>query len=101
MRDSASFFAALRPRPFARLDDLQAAGLDAVVAAMEAASWPLGFAAYGLATAAHETARTMQPIRERGGDAPRRDGHPQRPGLRYAEPAVPLHRPLRRQTCRW
>lgn len=68
MRDPASFFAALRPRPFARLDDSQVAGLETLVAAMGAASWPIAFTAYGLATAAHETARTMQPIRERGGD---------------------------------
>jgi putative chitinase len=36
---------------------------------IEAAGWPLGFAAYGLATAAHETGRTMKPIREKGGKA--------------------------------
>ena len=68
MRDPASFFAALRPRPFVRLEESQVAGFNVLTAAMEAAGWPVAFAAYGLATAMHETAWTMQPIRERGSD---------------------------------
>ena len=69
MRDPASFFAALRPSPFDRLVAAQVTGLESLLASMDAAGWPLAYAAYGLATAAHETARTMQPIREKGGEA--------------------------------
>ena len=42
----------------------QVSGLDAVLAAAKAAGWPLAFTAYALATACHETAYTMQPVRE-------------------------------------
>jgi putative chitinase len=42
-------------------------GLTALVDAC--ARWPLSHMAYGLATAYHETAATMQPIHERGGEA--------------------------------
>ena len=69
MRDPSAFFAALRPEPFPRLRQSQLAGIENLLEQMHAAAWPLAFAAYGLATAAHETARTMQPIREKGGDA--------------------------------
>ncbi len=39
-------------------------GLEAVLGAAKAAGWPLAFTAYALATACHETAYTMQPVRE-------------------------------------
>lgn len=39
-------------------------GLEAVLGAAKAANWPLTFTAYALATALHETAYTMQPVRE-------------------------------------
>ena len=39
-------------------------GLEAVLGAAKAAGWPLAFTAYALATALHETAYTMQPVRE-------------------------------------
>ena len=42
----------------------QISGLEAVLAAAKAANWPLAFTAYALATASHETAHTMQPVRE-------------------------------------
>jgi hypothetical protein len=42
----------------------QVSGLDAVLAAAKEAGWPLAFTAYALATACHETAYTMQPVRE-------------------------------------
>jgi putative chitinase len=42
----------------------QVKGLEAVLGAAKAASWPLAFTAYALATAGHETAHTMQPVRE-------------------------------------
>ncbi len=44
-------------------------GLEALTSAFGAASWPLAFAAYGLATAYHETAHTMLPVKELGGTA--------------------------------
>lgn len=40
------------------------AGLEAVLGTAKAAGWPLAFTAYALATALHETAYTMQPVRE-------------------------------------
>ena len=39
-------------------------GLEAVLGAAKAASWPIAFTAYALATALHKTAYTMQPVRE-------------------------------------
>lgn len=42
----------------------QVKGLEAVLGAAKAAGWPLAFTAYALATACHETACTMQPVRE-------------------------------------
>jgi putative chitinase len=42
----------------------QISGLEAVLAAAKSADWPLAFTAYALATACHETAYTMQPVRE-------------------------------------
>jgi putative chitinase len=68
MRNPAAFFAALKPSPFGTLTQSQVDGLNAILSAMLAAGWPIAFAAYGLATAAHETAKTMEPIKERGGD---------------------------------
>jgi putative chitinase len=44
-------------------------GCEAILAACAAASWPLAFTAYALATAYLETAHTMQPIHEYGGPA--------------------------------
>lgn len=43
----------------------EVAGCNAILAACE--GWPVAFTAYALATAYHETAGTMQPIREAGG----------------------------------
>ena len=42
----------------------QVKGLETVLVAAKAAGWPLAFTAYALATASHETAYTMQPVRE-------------------------------------
>lgn len=47
------------------LSDDEVSGCNAILAAMEGA--PLSHAAYALATAYHETASTMQPIKEYGG----------------------------------
>lgn len=56
VRESAILGGALKPD--------QKKGLEAVLAAAEEAGWPLAFTAYALATACHETAYTMQPVRE-------------------------------------
>lgn len=42
----------------------QVKGVQTVCSAAKAADWPLAFTAYALATACHETAYTMQPVRE-------------------------------------
>ncbi len=44
-------------------------GLNALTGAFAEADWPIAFAAYGLATAYLETAHTMLPIKEMGGEA--------------------------------
>jgi putative chitinase len=44
-------------------------GCDAIVRACIRAKWPISYTAYALATAYHETAHTMQPIKEIGGTA--------------------------------
>lgn len=68
--DRKRFFDAVRNAPFpGRLTVEQVDGLGTLLDAMQAAGWPVAWAAYGLATAYHETAATMQPISERGGDA--------------------------------
>jgi len=56
VRESGIFGSALKPD--------QIKGLEAVCGAAAAAGWPLAFTAYALATACHETAYTMQPVRE-------------------------------------
>ncbi len=44
-------------------------GCDKIIRACAVAGWPVSFTAYALATAYHETAHTMQPIKELGGAA--------------------------------
>lgn len=44
-------------------------GCQAILAACVGAGWPASFTAYALATAYHETAHTMQPIKEMGGSS--------------------------------
>lgn len=51
-------------------------GCNALLTAMGAASWGIGWTAYGLATAYHETAGTMFPIREYGRGKGRAYGKP-------------------------
>lgn len=46
------------------LSQPQVDGIDAVLAGMGAADWPLAWAAYGLATPYWETNKTMQPVKE-------------------------------------
>ena len=71
MLNRTTFFAYVRRAPFGgRLSQAQVDGLNAILDAWDASSHTdLRWLAYMLATVQHETAATMQPIRERGGDA--------------------------------
>lgn len=65
--DLAKFFDGVRGRPFGgKLRQGQVDGCNTLIAAFERAGWPVEHATYGLATAFHETAATMQPIAEDG-----------------------------------
>ena len=64
--DLVAFFAGVRAT-FGPLTQGQVDGFNAVLKAL--AGWPVSWQAYALATAWHETAKTMQPIKERGGEA--------------------------------
>lgn len=52
-----------------KISDAEFSGTQAILAACIAACWPISYTAYALATAYHETAHSMQPIKEMGGDA--------------------------------
>lgn len=65
LAEPIKFFAAVRSSLFGgHMDTPQIEGLNALLKAMGAAGWPIAYAAYALATAYHETAKTMQPVRE-------------------------------------
>jgi putative chitinase len=67
LTDPAAFFARLRAGLLGPgLSPDEVAGCNALLSAC--AGWPLAWTAYGFATAYHETAHTMQPVKERGGD---------------------------------
>ncbi|WP_234846014.1 hypothetical protein [Sinorhizobium meliloti] len=73
--DRAKFFAEVRSPLFAgKLSDAQVRGIDAILDEAERRGTPLNHLAYMLATALHETARTMQPIAEYGKGAGRKYG---------------------------
>jgi putative chitinase len=64
--DKAEFYASVRKGILGpTLDDGEVQGCEAILTAMEGT--PLSWCAYALATAYHETAHTMQPVREYGG----------------------------------
>lgn len=66
LANPSAFFAAVRASILGpTLSATEVDGCNAILTAMEGA--PLAWAAYALATAYHETASTMQPIREYGG----------------------------------
>lgn len=64
--DEAAFFAKLRDE-FGSLSQQMVDGCKTLITAL--GDWPVSWIAYALATAYHETAHTMQPIKERGGEA--------------------------------
>lgn len=77
----ASFFDAVRETVFrGKLKQEQVDGCGTLIAAFEQARWPVAHAAYALATAFHETAHTMQPIREFGRGKSRKYGIPGKHG---------------------
>lgn len=61
LRDPAKFFADVRAR-FGKLDVEQVKGFEILLRSME--RWRTEWVAYGLATAWHETNKTMQPVAE-------------------------------------
>lgn len=64
----AAFFAAVRSGLLGpTLTPDEVAGCSAILAACD--GWRLSWTAYALATAYHETAHTMQPVHENGGEA--------------------------------
>jgi hypothetical protein len=73
--DRAKFFAEVRSPLFAgKMSDAQVKGIDAILDEAERRGTLLNHLAYMLATALHETARTMQPIAEYGKGAGRKYG---------------------------
>ena len=65
LTDPKAFYAALRSSLFkGGISQSQLDGIEALLVAMGSASWPIAWAAYGIETAYHETAYTMQPVRE-------------------------------------
>jgi putative chitinase len=63
LTDPTAFFASAKAA-FGPLKQTQVDGMNRLLAAMGAVRWPIAWAAYGLATAWHETAHTLQPVRE-------------------------------------
>src|SRR5438045_92240 len=60
---AAAFFKSVRTA-FGALIEPQVQGFQTLLQAFGVARWPLAWVAYGLATAWHETAAQMQPVRE-------------------------------------
>lgn len=63
LADPQAFFGVVR-RSFGSLEQKQVEGFNVLLEAMGTARWPIAWTAYGLATAWHETAHTMQPVEE-------------------------------------
>ena len=66
--NKAQFFDLVRKSTMfnGKLSDEQVEGIEAILDAATAAGWSMAWKAYALATAYHETAKTMQPIPEYG-----------------------------------
>lgn len=69
--DAAEFYDWLRNDKMLgpKISPTEYQGCTALCAAMAQAGWGIGWTAYGLATAYHECAGTMQPVHEYGGEA--------------------------------
>ena len=68
LHQPAAFFAGAKV-VLGSLSQSEVDGCNAILNACGAANYPVGDAAYALATAYHETAGTMQPVKELGGTA--------------------------------
>jgi len=67
MTDRKKFFDRVRAGILGpTLDEREVSGCNAILDACK--GWPISWTAYALATAYHETAHTMQPIKEYGGE---------------------------------
>jgi putative chitinase len=64
LSDAGAFFASVRKGLSTTLTQSQVDGFQALLQAFGTARWPLSWSAYGLATAFHETAAQMQPVKE-------------------------------------
>jgi len=71
LTDPKAFFDKLRASKVLGpvLTEGEVSGCNVILAACGAQGWPIADTAYALATAYHETAGTMQPVKEYGGDA--------------------------------
>jgi putative chitinase len=69
LANAPAFFAFLRAGKYLgpALSEMEVQGCDSILAACGNAGWPIADTAYALATAWHETAHTMQPVKELGG----------------------------------
>lgn len=68
LKDPAAFFETVRKGVLGpTLDEKEVEGCNAILSAMGNDDWRLAWAAYGLATAYHETSHSMQPVHENGG----------------------------------
>lgn len=67
LHDAKAFFAELSAHLLGTLSQSEVDGCNAIIGACGGAGWPIGDTAYALATAYHEAAGTMQPIKEYGG----------------------------------
>jgi putative chitinase len=68
LTNPAAFFDACRDKQLlGKLSQSEVDGVSAILAACGHAGWSIGDTAYALGTAFHETAGTMQPIKEYGG----------------------------------
>lgn len=70
LTNPTAFFDAIRRGGLlGSLDQSEVDGINNMLGEFGKANWPISYAAYGLATAFHETGGKMQPVKERGGDA--------------------------------
>ena len=69
--DYGAFYAFLRKNYMLgpKISDDEFEGCDNIIQACARDGWPVSYTAYALATAYHETAHTMQPIKELGGES--------------------------------
>lgn len=71
LKNADAFYVAIRQSKLFGpvFDTKEFQGVSEIIKDTSAANWPIAYTAYALATAYHETAKTMQPIKEFGGSA--------------------------------